>query len=56
MRYLKWNNDIVGIIDGSNAIKFTALDYNEVVLLYTKGAPSWTPTIQRIFIRAYSKP
>ena len=43
MRYLKWNNDVVGIIDGSNVIKFTAAGYNEVVSLYTKGAPSWAP-------------
>ena len=43
LRYLKWNNDTIGIIDSSNAVKFTAADYNEVVSLYTKGAPSWTP-------------
>jgi len=43
VRYLKWNNVIVGFIDSSNAVKFTAPDYNEVVSLYTKGASSWMP-------------
>ena len=43
LRYLKWNNDVVGIIDASNAVKFTAADYNEVVSFYTKGASGWMP-------------
>ena len=42
-RYLKWNEDIIGVIDNSNAVKFLAADYNEVVSLYTRGALSWTP-------------
>ena len=42
-RYLKWDNDIVGTIDDSNAVTFAAPDYNEVVALYTKGSTTWTP-------------
>ena len=41
-RYLKWDNDVIGTIDDSNAVTFTAPDYNEVVVLYTKGASAWT--------------
>ena len=42
-RYLKWNGDTIGVIDNSNAVKFTAADYNKVVTLYTRGAAGWTP-------------
>jgi excisionase family DNA binding protein len=43
VRYLKWGDDIIGNIESSNAVEFTAAEYNEVVTLYTRGAPSWTP-------------
>jgi hypothetical protein len=43
LRYLKWHDDSIGIINGAGAVKFTAADYNKVVSLYTKGASSWTP-------------
>ena len=42
-RYLKWNDDIVGVIDSSNAVTFTTAEYNEVVSLYIRGASGWTP-------------
>lgn len=42
VRYLKWNNDIIGIIAPSNDVAFTAPLYNEVVALYTQGADHWT--------------
>jgi len=42
-RFLKWSNDIIGIIDNANAVKFINADYNDVISLYTKGATSWTP-------------
>ena len=42
-RFLKWNNDVVGVIDNVNTVKFVNADYNDVVSLYTKGAASWTP-------------
>jgi len=40
-RYLKWNDDIVGVIDFANNVFFSAPDYNEVVSLYTKGTDKW---------------
>ena len=43
VRYLKWNEDVIGIIDDSGAVAFTAADYNEVTSLYTRGASGWTP-------------
>ena len=41
--FLKWNNDVIGTIDGNNAVTFTQPGYNEVVSLYTRGTTSWTP-------------
>ena len=41
-RFLKWNDDVIGVIDNANAVAFTAPEYNEVVALYTKGATAWT--------------
>jgi len=43
VRWLKWDNDIIGTIDIANAVTFTNPDYNEVVFLYTHGAKAWTP-------------
>jgi len=43
VRFLKWENDIVGMIDDANAVRFVHPEYNEVVYLYTRGAKSWTP-------------
>ena len=43
MRFLKWDNEIIGTIDSANGVAFLKPDYNEVVLLYTKGANAWTP-------------
>jgi len=42
-RYLKWNNDVIGIIGRSNAVTFISPEYNEVVAQYACGASSWTP-------------
>ena len=42
-RWLKWDNDIIGTIDATNALRFTAPEYNEVVALYTRGADRWSP-------------
>lgn len=42
--YLKWENDVVGLIDrATNAVTFTDPEYNEVVSLYTRGQWRWTP-------------
>ena len=43
VRFLKWDNEIIGTIDSANGVAFLKPDYNEVVLLYTKGANAWTP-------------
>ncbi|MHB1452749.1 MAG: hypothetical protein ACYCYM_02170 [Saccharofermentanales bacterium] len=43
MRFLKWDNEIVGTIDSANSVAFLNPNYNDVVLLYTKGAKVWTP-------------
>ena len=42
-RYLKWNNDLIGVIDSENNVRFTEPQYNEIVALYTQGALSWAP-------------
>jgi len=42
VRYLKWDNDVIGVIDGTNTVTFTSSRYNEVVALYTNGADKWT--------------
>ncbi|MDR1134588.1 MAG: hypothetical protein LBL49_00170 [Clostridiales Family XIII bacterium] len=42
VRWLKWENDVIGTIDGTNAVSFVLPDYNEVVALYTHGARHWT--------------
>ena len=41
-RYLKWDDDVIGTIDTSNAVTFTAPNYNKVVTLYTEGSSTWT--------------
>gem|GEM_PF-238854 len=58
VRWLKWENDVVGLIDRTNAVTFTQPEYNEVVALYTRvrtvkeegcpvigspDNPKWTP-------------
>jgi len=41
-RYLKWADDMVGVIDSANTVTFTSPTYNDVVSLYTKGAGKWS--------------
>ena len=43
VRFLKWENDVIGTIDNMNTVTFTKPQYNEVVSLYTGGAKKWTP-------------
>ena len=43
VRFLKWENDVIGTIDNMNAINFTKPKYNEVVSLYTGGIKKWSP-------------
>lgn len=42
-RYLKWENEVVGIIDETLAVSFVSPNLNTTVALYTRGAQSWTP-------------
>ncbi len=41
VRFLKWDNDVIGTIDSTNAVTFTKPKYNEVISLYTCGAKKW---------------
>lgn len=43
VRFLKWENDVIGTIDYMNTVTFTKPEYNEVVSLYVRGAEKWTP-------------
>ena len=42
-RWLKWDSEIIGTIDTTNAVHFINPEFNEVVALYTKGLEFWTP-------------
>lgn len=42
VRWLKWDNDVIGTIDSANTVIFTVPEYNDVVALYTRGTKSWT--------------
>ncbi|MCL1809883.1 MAG: hypothetical protein FWG42_09010 [Clostridiales bacterium] len=50
MRYLKWDNDIIGVIGKNNAVSFTAPVYNDVVALYTRGQSQWAPEVFNDFL------
>ena len=41
-RYLKWDDEVVGVIDMNNAVSFTEPGFNEVVSLYTQGKTKWS--------------
>lgn len=43
VRFLKWENDVIGTIDKMNTVTFTNPEYNKVVSLYIRGAKKWTP-------------
>ena len=40
-RFLKWENEVIGEISGTNAVNFTQPKFNEVVSLYTNGTSAW---------------
>ncbi|MDR2572157.1 MAG: hypothetical protein LBD23_17925 [Oscillospiraceae bacterium] len=42
-RYLKWDNDVIGIINENNNVTFIAPNYNKVIALYTNGCNEWSP-------------
>jgi len=43
IRYLKWDNEVIGVISQNNAVSFIAPEFNEVVALYTQGCSAWSP-------------
>ena len=42
VRWLKWENEIIGTIDSKNTVHFTNANFNALTALYTRGADSWT--------------
>ena len=42
LRWLKWNAEVIGTIDVSNAVTFIKPMHNEVVSMYTRGVKGWT--------------
>lgn len=42
IRYLKWDNTIIGIIDNKNSVSFIQPKYNDVVSLYTNDQEKWS--------------
>lgn len=49
-RFLKWGDEVIGIIDMAGAVSFSASSYHKVVGLHTHGAASWTPEQFREFL------
>lgn len=42
LRYLKWDDTVIGTINPSNEVNFTAPNFNNVVSLYTHGTTYWS--------------
>lgn len=42
-RYLKWNDDVVGLVVPDLSVRFAEPRFNTTVGLYTHGQTSWTP-------------
>jgi len=42
-RWLKWDDEIIGVINKNGSVSFNAPDFNQVVALYTKGHSKWSP-------------
>ncbi|MDR3364793.1 MAG: hypothetical protein LBS91_07620 [Clostridiales Family XIII bacterium] len=40
-RYLKWNNDVIGIVGPDDSVRFSQPSYNTTVRIYTKGKTEW---------------
>lgn len=41
-KHLKWDNEVVGLIDEQFNVRFLKPNYNEVLTLYTKGKNQWS--------------
>ncbi len=42
IRYLKWDDTVIGTIAPSYEVAFIVPEYNEIVSLYTRGATQWS--------------
>ena len=42
-RYLKWHDDVVGLVAADLSVQFVEPRYNTTVALYTHGRGAWTP-------------
>lgn len=42
-RYLKWGNDVVGLVAPDLSIRFVNPNHNTTMALYTNGRTSWSP-------------
>lgn len=51
LSYLKWADEVVGLIYGENSLRFTRPDLNEVVRLYARGRERWSAGELEEFIR-----
>jgi hypothetical protein len=43
VRFLKWENQVIGMIDAVNSVRFILPKFNEIVAVYTRGYDYWTP-------------
>ena len=43
VRFLKWENQVIGTIDAVNYVRFILPEFNEIVAVYTRGYDYWTP-------------
>lgn len=41
-KFLKWHDEVIGVIDENFVVQFIKPEYNEVVSLYTNGKTSWS--------------
>ena len=41
-KYLKWNNDVIGLIDENYNVKFIKNNFNDVISIYTGNKTEWT--------------
>jgi hypothetical protein len=48
--YLKWDNEVVGVIGENGAVSFIEPELNEVVSMYTRGQSEWPPDKWRDFL------
>jgi len=42
LRFLKWENEVIGRINGDNSVSFALPNFNDIVALYSHGSDSWT--------------